>query len=44
MKKISFCIAAMLLLLSAIAQNKKPVKVLLLGMFHFSNPGPDVRN
>lgn len=42
MKKISVCIAAMLLLLSATAQNKPPVKVLLLGVFHFSNPGLDV--
>lgn len=42
MKKISFCLAALFLLLSATAQNKQPVKVLLLGVFHFSNPGLDV--
>lgn len=42
MKKISVCFLALLLLFSASAQNKQPVKVLLLGVFHFSNPGLDV--
>jgi hypothetical protein len=42
MKKISFCLLTLFLFLSAIAQNKQPVKVLLLGVFHFSNPGLDV--
>jgi hypothetical protein len=42
MRKVYCCIAALFLLLAATAQTKQPVKVLLLGVFHFSNPGLDV--
>ena len=42
MRKFYYCIIAVFVLLSATAQNKQPVKVLLLGVFHFSNPGLDV--
>lgn len=42
MRKFSCCITALLLLLSVSAQNNQPVKVLLLGVFHFDNPGLDV--
>src|SRR5215471_17446032 len=42
MRRFYYCITAVFLLLSVTAQNKPPVKVLLLGVFHFSNPGLDV--
>ena len=42
MKKFICCVSALFVLLSAIAQNKQPVKVLLLVVFHFENPGLDV--
>ena len=42
MRRFYCCITPLFLLLSAAAQNKQPVKVLLLGVFHFSNPGLDV--
>lgn len=42
MRKFICCFAALFALLCAAAQNKQPVKVLLLGVFHFSNPGLDV--
>jgi len=42
MRRFYCCITTLFLLLSAIAQDKQPVKVLLLGVFHFSNPGLDV--
>ena len=40
--KCIFYLACVFLCLPAIAQQKKPVKVLLLGTFHFDNPGLDV--
>jgi hypothetical protein len=42
MRKLFFCCAALLTLGSVKAQNNQPVKVLLLGVFHFDNPGLDV--
>ncbi|MEP7318636.1 MAG: DUF5694 domain-containing protein [Panacibacter sp.] len=42
MRKFFCCIASLFLLFSVSAQNKQPVKVLLLGVFHFDNPGLDV--
>jgi hypothetical protein len=42
MRKLIFCCFAPLLFFSSIAQTKQPVKVLLLGVFHFDNPGLDV--
>lgn len=42
MRKFYCFIATIFLLLSANAQDKQPVKVLLLGVFHFENPGLDV--
>jgi len=42
MRKFLLCFATILFLFSASAQNKKPVQVLLLGVFHFENPGLDV--
>lgn len=41
-KKLLYSFAVLLITLPAVAQNKQPVKVLLLGVFHFSNPGLDV--
>ena len=42
MRKFVCCFVALFAVLYATAQNKQPVKVLLLGVFHFSNPGLDV--
>jgi len=42
MRKIFFSLAAFLFLTSVTAQEKSPVRVLLLGVFHFDNPGLDV--
>ncbi len=42
MKKYILCITALLLCAATFSQDKKPVKVLLLGTFHFDNPGLDV--
>ncbi len=40
--KYILCVACICLCMPAVAQQKKPVKVLLLGTFHFDNPGLDV--
>lgn len=40
--KIFLCIGSLLLLFTASAQSKRPLKILLLGVFHFENPGLDV--
>jgi hypothetical protein len=42
MRKIFSACVALLFFASAFAQDKQPVKVLLLGVFHFDNPGLDV--
>lgn len=42
MKKSLICIAMLFSIISLDAQEKAPVKVLLLGTFHFDNPGLDV--
>lgn len=42
MRKPVFCFAALLWLLSASSQNNPRTRVLLLGVFHFDNPGLDV--
>ncbi len=42
MRKLFFTFIALSSLSLSIAQNKQPVKVLLLGVFHFDNPGLDV--
>lgn len=42
MKKLICYVSALFILFTSIAQENKPVKVLLLGAFHFSNPGLDV--
>jgi len=42
MKNIFFLIVALIFCISTIAQNRDRIKVLLLGVFHFENPGLDV--
>ncbi len=42
MRKLIAGFATIFIFASGIAQNNKPVKVLLLGVFHFDNPGLDV--
>src|SRR5689334_520773 len=42
MRKSLLCFVASLYLLPASSQNDPHVKVLLLGVFHFDNPGLDV--
>ena len=42
MKRILICSVTLLLSVSIISQERKPLKVLLLGVFHFDNPGLDV--
>ncbi len=42
MKKIVFYLLAVVFSTAILSQEKNPVKVLLLGTFHFDNPGLDV--
>src|SRR5262245_61544242 len=42
MRKFFLCLTVLFFLSSAPAQNKPRIKVLLLGVFHFANPGLDV--
>jgi Family of unknown function (DUF5694) len=42
MRKILFGCFTLMVFVSAFAQEKQPVKILLLGVFHFDNPGLDV--
>src|SRR5262245_14996166 len=42
MKKIVCYLLAVIFSTAILSQERKPVKVLLLGTFHFDNPGLDV--
>ncbi|HLK27791.1 MAG TPA: DUF5694 domain-containing protein [Puia sp.] len=42
MRKILFAFIALSFFAPAFSQDKQPIKVLLLGVFHFDNPGLDV--